>query len=240
MAEEPEQLHRLEDSARRRRDAGGAADEAARVSDDDRREQERGGRRCAQQAAYARRRQRQQDGTDREQRPLLVGDRDAERQPGEHRAFTICQQHGDNAQRAAEQFLCMADFDRAQRDRICGAQADDDGAPQQRSPGSAHARCEDHAEQRAGEQAGERDHPVDGERSAAPQRGQHRKRRAQHERAAVDRRQLQKAEQMAVHERREGRLCLAFVVVPGKAVEAQPGERARGSERDRRAGQVLA
>ena len=74
--------------------------------------------------ARARRRQRDQDRPDRQQRPLLVGDRHAEREPGQHRALTICQQHGEHAQRAAEQFLGVADFDRAHRDRVGCAQAE--------------------------------------------------------------------------------------------------------------------
>ena len=71
--------------------------------------------------------QREQHGPDREQRPGLVGDGEPEQDPGQRRAPAQRGEHRAGGERAAEQLLGMADVERAQRDRVDGAEADDGG-----------------------------------------------------------------------------------------------------------------
>src|SRR5664280_3370802 len=186
------------------------------------------------------RRQREQNGCGGKQSPLLGGDRQSQRCARPEPAVFAGEQHGRDAQARAEQLLGVSDFQRAQRDRVGDAHGQRERAVQRRATFAAHARDEPHAEQRRGEQAGQGDHAVDGQLAASPQARDQRERRALDERAAVGRGDAQELLDVAVHECVEGRARLVVVVVPGKAVQPQPGEHGTAGQRDERAWSVLA
>ena len=97
------------------------------------------------------------------------------------------EEHGGDAQARAEQLLGVAEFERAQRDRVGDAEAQRDGARQQRPVLGAHPRERARQPSTAdGQQAGEGEHAIDRERAAAPQRREQRERGALDQRAAVD------------------------------------------------------
>ena len=108
-------------------------------------------------------------------------------------------------------------------------------------PPAARLRAASHTpKHRGGHQARQRDHPVDGQRAAAPQAGQQRERGALDQRSAVGGGELQEFAQVSVDERVERRARLRFVVVPGEAVEAQPRHRGAAGRRCGRAQGILA
>ena len=95
-------------------------------------------------------------------------------------------------------------------------------------------------QQRRRDQAGDRDGLVDGDRSAAPEAGQQRERRAHLERAAVARRELQKQAQVTGAQRRIGRCDLGRVVVPAEPVQRQERHRPHAERAERERGPVVA
>ena len=90
--------------------------------------------------------------------------------PGERRAPAQRGEHRAGAQHRAEQLLGMADVERAQRDRVGGAQAHDDGDRAAAGAAREQARGEHDAERRAGEQARRGDGAEDGDLAAAEAR----------------------------------------------------------------------
>ena len=147
-----------------------------------------------------------------------------EQQAGPQRSPARGEQHRGDAQRASQQLLGVADFEGVQRQRVGDAQRERDTARERRRSATAHVGDEPHAERGGGQQAGQRDHPVDRKFAAAPETGEQRERRAQHERAAVGGGELQELREVAVHERHERRARLDFVVVPRRTrtVRATP------------------
>ena len=133
----------------------------------------------------------------------------------------------------------MADFEGAQRQRVRDAQRERDAARQRRAPAAAHVGDEPDAERGDGQQAGQRDRSVDGEFAAAPEVGEQRERRAQDERAAVGRGELQELREMAVNEREERGAGLDFVVVPDEPVQPEPDHRGGPAGRREHAQGVL-
>jgi len=242
VAREPPDLPRLEDRARGRGDRVRAGGEAAGGRERERREDRDRHSPGAHEAAQAQRPgEGEQRRSGREQRPLLVGDRQAQQDSRREWTLTRRQQDGHHAQASAEQLLGVPEFERAQRDRVGDADRQRHRAGEQGgvSP-RAHPRDQEHAERRSGHEARKRDHAVDGERPAAPYPGYEGERRALDQRASVRRREAQEFAEVAVCERVEARRGLDFVVVPREAVQPQPRDRRAAGDRRERAQGVLA
>ncbi len=134
----------------------------------------------------------------------------------------------------------MSQFERAQRDRVGDTDRQRHGARERQVTARAHPRNQEQAERSGGEQAGKRDHAVDGQRTAAPQPRYERERRALDQRTTIRGREAQKLADVSMHEGVEARLRLHFVVAPREPVQAQPRDRRAAGHRRERAQGVLA
>ena len=131
-----------------------------------------GGDRAEQQAAVV---GGQQHGPDREHRPGLGRDGEAERGAGERGMSPDCQQHGADGQRPGKQVLGMTVPQRAQHHRRGEQSGEQGGALDRRAPGALHRPGEPPAEPGEREQAREDAGAVDGEIAAAGMSASHAK-----------------------------------------------------------------
>ena len=184
--------------------------------------------------------QRQQHRAERQHRPLLVGDRQAQHHTRPHRPVAAGERHRGDAQARAQQFLGVAQFQRAQRQRIGDAHPQRDRPCERRASARAHPRVYPHAEPGCRQQAWQRHRPVHRQRSAAPQPRRQRERSALHERAAVGRGELEKRDHVPLRERIQRRLDFVFVVVPAEPIQPQPCHRRARRRGRQRAQGVLA
>ena len=105
--------------------------------------------------------------------------------PAQPRAAGSRDQDRRDAQHGGQDLLGVAELQRAHHDWAGHAQAERGDARQASRAHGPHARRQPQGQRSGSEQAGEREHPVDGEVAAVPQSGEKRERRAQHQRAAV-------------------------------------------------------
>ena len=144
VAEEPPYLPRLEDRRRRRGDRARAREKTTGAHERQRSEHGRRDRRRADQTpAPAPRGERQQHRSDCQQGPLLVGDRQpqgraAPQRPAATDRAAGGEQHRRHAQTPAQELLGVAEFERAQGQRVCHAHPECQPASEARAPLHAH------------------------------------------------------------------------------------------------------
>ena len=196
IAEEPPQLPGLEDRARL---TGHGCRLVHRATGEDDRQHDRCRRRYGDRDGDQAIAVQDRDDRDRsQQRPRLVGDRETEQDRREQRPPAARRHHRRYAEDGPEQLLGVPDLERTQRERVRGRESEGDPAGRSGAPEVAPARPQQHAEQGAGRETRRRHRAEQGEVASTPEVWQQGERRAQHERAAIGRRQTEKRRQVAV------------------------------------------
>ena len=172
-------------------------------------------------------RQRDEHGTDRQQRPLLVGDRQSQRQRRPVRAAALREQHRHDTERRAKQLLGVSDLQDLVGDRVGGAQRQRRGRRDDAAAGAAQIARQPDAEGADRQQAGQRREPIDQQRARAGEAPWQRERRPQQERRAVGGCGLQEGDDVTVQQRAEARCRLGPVVVEHDVPRPAPDHRQR-------------
>ena len=164
-------------------------------------------------------RQRHQDGEDRQHRPLLGGDREAEQDAGDDAALLGGRHHRADRERRGEDLLRVAHPQRFPAQRVDHAEQRQHELAEGRGAAPPGDRRQVPAQRGGAQQAAERRPLVAAQPAVAeePERCLHDRRERPH-----DRRRLQPGGEVAVGQRRHRRRRVAAPIAQGRVREGQP------------------